>query len=87
MHYNIPERTKQTIDDYVTKGWEPGDFVYAVLTNNLSRSIAYADMQNMHCLKDIVAYVYCEIPHVLWGCQELVEAHLASFRKPKDDEK
>ena len=69
----IPERTKETIDNYVTKGLEPGGFVHAVLANDLKGALGQADAMNRECLFAIVGYVYSFIPHNAHGSYEIVQ--------------
>lgn len=78
--YSMPEVTKQTIDDYVEKGYEPGGFVRACLENDLSRALGRADPVNSRHLKDIVGYIHMEIPASVHGSPEKVDAHLAKFK-------
>jgi len=54
--------TKVGIDRYVEYGVMPGDFLFAVLTNNLAQSFGRADMENRHDMQEIVSYCYNEIP-------------------------
>lgn len=82
--YLMPETTKETIDNYVSKGWKPGSFVRAVLENNLKMSFGCADSMNTACLKDIVKYCYNEIPFECWGSPETVKNWLNKFRKSED---
>lgn len=79
--YNIPQRTKEAIDRYVQHHIFPGDFLYAVLTNNLRESFARADMENLGCLYEIVKYCYWEIPGVCWESEEKVDKWLESGAK------
>ena len=72
----IPLHTKEQIDDYVENKMPPGGFLYAVLTNNLIDSVGKADHTNLFCLKDIVKYVYNDIPSTCWGSPEKVEEWL-----------
>jgi hypothetical protein len=72
----IPENTKRTIDDYVSKKYPPGSFVYAVLCNNLSEAIGNADEVNAQHIRGIVCYVYNKIPSNVWGSKEKVDKHL-----------
>jgi hypothetical protein len=72
----IPERTKASIDRYVKDHMPTGDFLYAVLTNNLTESIGRADDENGAALKEIVQYIYNEIPWGCWGSPERVKRWL-----------
>lgn len=73
----IPERTKATIDNYAKNLWQPGGFVYAVLTNNLKEAFGRADDENAENMKEIVKYVYNNIPAIAWGSEENVKRWLA----------
>lgn len=72
----MPFRTKETIDNYVTKRWKPGHFVGAVLANDLKGAVAAADRDNQAALIEIVRYVYNYLPHTCWGSYEIVNAWL-----------
>lgn len=76
----IPERTKQTIDDYVKHGWKPGGFVHSVLANDLMQSFGRADDENQAAMLSIVTYVYNEIPTCCHGSYAAVEAWLSHVR-------
>jgi hypothetical protein len=62
----------ESIDLFVQTGRPPGDFVYAVLTNDLKESFMRADSLNRQNLYDIVCYCYSEIPAIAWGSVEKV---------------
>lgn len=79
----IPQRTKETIDDYVSKRWRPGHFVGAVLANDLFGATGSADLENRRALFEIVAYVYNEVPHTCWGSYEVVNKWLAGGEDEK----
>lgn len=75
----IPQATKETIDNYVTHGWEPGGFVGAVLSNDLCGAFCCADQYNRAAMFDIVSYCYNEIPSEAWGSPGRVYKWLAKF--------
>ncbi len=72
----IPQHTQYQIDEYVKGKVPPGNFLYAVLTNNLAETVCRADETNLRFIKDIVLYVYNNIPSVCWGTPEKVEEWL-----------
>lgn len=76
VYSKIKESTIETINNYILHGWEPGSFVYAVLSNNLIESFGCADTENARSLKEICCYVYNEIPSAAWGSAEKVAAYL-----------
>ena len=53
-----------------------GGFLRAVLSNNLERSIAKADLANLKVLPDIVRYMYNHMPGNCWGSSARVDAWL-----------
>lgn len=73
----MQEYIKEALDRYVRDKTPPGDFLYAVLINNLAESFGRADEQNRHDMFDIVMYVYNHIPHTCWGSPEKVKKWLA----------
>jgi len=76
----IPASTLQSLRDYVTKGYAPGSFVEAVLSNNLKESFGRADLYNREAMFDIVSYCYNELPAASWGCEEKYISWLKMFR-------
>ena len=51
-----------------------GDFITAVLTNNLRESFARADHLNQKVMFQICSYCHNEIPGLCWGSPEKVKA-------------
>lgn len=72
----IPQRTKQTIDDYVEKGCRPGGFVEACLACDFIRAIQVCDRENQMALKYIVDYILEFVPHNIRGDYEAIDAHI-----------
>jgi hypothetical protein len=75
----MKEDIKEALDEYVRIGRPTGDFLRAVLSNNLAESFGRADMQNRHDMFEIVNYVYNELPGAAWGSPEKVKAWLKRF--------
>lgn len=73
----IPERTLNSLVLYVEHGTSIGDFLYAVLSNDLVESVNCADTENAQVLSDIVRFVYNEIPSAAWGNPNKVNAWMA----------
>lgn len=63
----IPQATKDSLDRYVNEGIMPGSFLRAVLTNDLASAVFQADSKNLAALKDIMLYIYNEVPANAWG--------------------
>jgi hypothetical protein len=68
--------TLDAIKRYADDGVPTGDFLYAVLTNNLVDSIGRADRENLAALPEIVNYIYNNIPGRSWGSPEKVDSWL-----------
>ena len=47
-----------------------------VLENDLTEAIGRADEENILILKDIVGYIFNELPMTCWGSKEKVKAWL-----------
>lgn len=69
--------TKETIDNYVKHGIPTGGFMEAVLCNDLKEAIGRADAENLRDIKEIVSYVYWEIPANCHGSPEKVREWIA----------
>lgn len=72
MHYTpdsslIEPRFRESIDLFVSHGYLPGNFLAAVMANDLKESIARADEAALANLPHIVAYLYNEVPASAWG--------------------
>ena len=63
----IPQDIKDSLDRYVNEGIMPGSFLRAVLTNDLASAVFQADSKNLAALKDIMLYIYNEVPANAWG--------------------
>lgn len=55
---------------YGKEGMPVGDFLQAVLANDLFSATGRADEDNMRDLKEIVQYVYNELPMICVGSRE-----------------
>lgn len=85
--YNIiPEYTLEAIGEYVKYG-ESGDFLKAVMENNLMEALGRADKNNRAAIFDICLYVYNEIPHTCHGSPEMVKAWQRGRAKERPQEK
>jgi hypothetical protein len=67
--FYIPDRMMPAIQRYILHGIEPGHFLTAVITNNLTEAVARADDENMRNIPAFVAYFYNEAPRDCWGSE------------------
>ena len=68
--FYIPERMMPAIERYVKERVAPGDFLQAVISNDLRLACAYADEENLRNLPAFIAYFYNETPSGCWGSRE-----------------
>ena len=73
----IPASTLESILSFVLKGYRPGDFVYAALTNNFASAVCRADEENAKCLRPIALFLTNELPSTCWGSAAAVHAWMA----------
>ena len=82
MRQNI----KEAMDRYAETGCPTGDFLRAVLENDLMEAFGRADEDNTRDMREIVAYVYNELPGNCHGSHEIVDAWIERFRKVRETE-
>ena len=72
---------------YVERGILPGDFLTAVLSNDLRGAVGQADSVNQECLREHVLFCTWCIPADSWGSAEKVTAWLSreEFHKEGED--
>ena len=80
-----PMMIKAGIANYVDEGGEPGDFLQAILENDLATALMLADAENIHFLRHIMAHVHEFVPHRLMGSAHNVTEHIAAKVKARTD--
>ena len=75
-NFYIPERMMGGIERYINDKINPGDFLQAVICNDLREAVGRADDENIRNLPAYVAYFYNEAPSLCWGSKEKMEAWL-----------
>ncbi len=73
--------TDESIENYLMYGYEPGGFVYAVLTNNLFLAASRADHWNRERLADVAKTVFHNMPDGSFGSSQTI----ADWIKDKDN--
>lgn len=69
--------TMEQIDRYVVSRIPVGDFLHAVLSNNLMESMSRADEANRRDLFEICSYIYNHTPISCHGSPKKVKAWLS----------
>lgn len=81
----IPLTTLGALDRYLRLGIRPGDFLCAVLENDLKGCMSFGDEDNLAALHPLVMYLYNEIPSFAWGSPKKVESWLALEEPDRND--
>ena len=68
----LPEHMREAMQLWLEQGIEPGDFLLAVLCNDLREAVGRADHINIHRLPDYVRFLYNEVPGMCYGSPEKV---------------
>lgn len=77
----IEPRFRESIDAYVATGRPAGEFLDAVMSNDLVDAIRRADARAIDNLPHIVSYLYNETPAGCWGSRERVREWVRAHRE------
>ena len=78
MGLAVPAHLHNGLANYVANHQSVGDFLTAVLENNLSGAVGRADEASWRGLGAVVSWLYNEPPSGCWGSPERVKAWLAN---------
>ena len=79
--FYIPDRMMGGIKRYIESGVKPGDFLTAVICNDLRKACGQADDENLANLPAFVGYFYNEVPSMCWGSPEQMNGWIAKFKE------
>ena len=77
MGYYIPDRMMPALRRWIEHKSESGDFLHAVLCNDLRGAVGHGDDENVANLPAFVGYLYNEAPAPCWGSADRVAAWAA----------
>lgn len=77
----IPEDMRQAMKRYVLEGRETGDFLTAVICNDLQRAVSRADLKNLPLLQTYVRWFYNVAPSDCHGSAQHMRDWIASFKR------
>lgn len=77
----IPPHMHEAVRRYVERHEPVGDFLTAVLSNDLRGAYSRADSDNIVHLPDYVTFLYNYVPAPCWGSPEAVKAWLAERKE------
>jgi hypothetical protein len=72
----IPPHTREAIENYLLRGYEPGSFVSGLLANDMFRAVGSMDHVNEKQLKHIVTWVLNVLPPASFGSWDRVREWL-----------
>jgi hypothetical protein len=72
--FTIPKRMLEVLQRYINHGHRPGDFLTAVICNDLQTAISRADDHNVKNLRAYIGYLVNEAPGDCWGSYENMKA-------------
>ncbi len=84
VHRRVPSHIVDGFVLWVTHGLKPGQFVTAVLENNLANSFLRADPTNRRAMLEIVTFVYEDLPLTCWGSKEKMKAWAEACQKERE---
>jgi hypothetical protein len=73
----LPEYMHGGVERYIEHGIPPGSFLTAVLCNDLKGAFMSADTQNSANLRNLVEFIYWDMPAGAQGSLKKVEAWIA----------
>jgi len=82
----VPSHMHDAVLNYVLHRLEPGDFLFAVLTNDLKNAVAHADHLNKAAIVQWAEFCLWYLPSVCWGSRERVEHWLSPDEPVSDDD-
>lgn len=83
--FYIRENMMESIKAYVKEGRPVGNFLQAVICNDLKEAVGRADDENLQNIPAFVAYFYNETPMACWGSRERMRDWLDGKQKEKED--
>ena len=81
----VPYYMRESVLGYLDNGQPPGDFLQAVLENNLHWAGCGADAENQAALFGWAA-VLDALPMNVWGSREKVDAHIDHHYKLREEQ-
>lgn len=77
---SVPEHMHAGIINWIVYGIRPGDFLNAVIENNLALAVMHADPINYANLKALVGFFHNEAPASCYGGPENVKRWEEAFK-------
>ena len=68
--YHIPTHMRKALIEWIVMAVPPGNFLSAVLKNDLTEAVGRADDINIDALPRYIKYLYNKAPSQCWGSLE-----------------
>ena len=68
----LPEHLRKGLEEHIERGHIPGDFLVAVISNNLMAALSLADETSKAALDDILQFMWNAAPSASWGSKEFM---------------
>ncbi len=81
---HVPEHLHEGLVEYIAARRPTGDFLTAVLSNDLKGAVGRADEMSGPALPAIVRFLYNVAPAPCWGSPDVVQAWLANPDVPRE---
>lgn len=78
MGMEVPDHTRESIENYLVRGWSPGGFVTAMLAMDMQRALCNADTANRQMMWAIGRWIIESCPEQAWGSYEKVQNWVAN---------
>ena len=85
FEYGIPGYMHGAIVRYYEEGIPPGDFLTALINNDLRETFLRADDTNAQCVKSYVTWFFNQAPAGSWGHATAVENWVKQFTEAKQE--
>lgn len=79
--YGIPAVLHGGLDRYLKQGIRPGDYLFFMLTNNLTGVMLHWAGGSPNPAYELIRFFCSEIPAAAWGTIQKVEAWIAMLRE------
>lgn len=77
---DVPPDIVESLRQYVVDGRPTGEFLRAVLRNDLTDAVTRADKGNLALLPEIVRFCWNQLPGPCWGDRQKVDQWLHDLR-------
>jgi len=83
----IPDYMQEGFEGYLLYGWEPGGFLYSVITNDLMGAFAKADSLNSQIVRNYVSFLFNIAPSASCGSEANYNDWVEYVRSITDEER